>query len=300
MKRSTHLVPTAAITLAALTVPGTALADVPMFLVIAMTRVTLWWTIPFVLAIEAAALKFIFGLAWGKAATLSVMVNAISAAVGVFLYPMVGMVVYPALYPVVTGVFGFGPMVEATATFLAMGVLDAIVELVAVRTLLRMPTLPQALWVLLANLATTGLLLGAVVYANIPPSLPREEAQGLVDAHSAELAFADRILAEAPQHRLPDSYRFDPEWFETLKDDVQGLTYRTLWISSTHAIGGTIVSTSSQQNMQGLTLIGTTEIDGFSISRFEYDWRDGGWRFYRISKSLKVDDQTFTVTAEFN
>ena len=40
-------------------------------------------------------------------------------------------------------------------------------------------------------------------------------------------------------------------------------------------------------------------IDGYRISLYRRDWRDGGWEYYSVEKSLTVDGRTFTVNADF-
>lgn len=285
---------------AAVAAPAPAFADVPMFLVLALTRVTYWWTIPFVLIIEAVALRYIFRIDdWTEALWLSVKVNAISALAGVFVYPMVGMALYPALYPVVTETFGFGPYVEASATFFAMGIVDGVIEVIALTLLLTRPSLAQGLLVGLMNLATVGFMFGAILYAAIPPSLPEEQAQAILSSYSREIALADRILSEAPAHAHFDRrHRFDEDWIEPLRDEARDLSYWRLMISGPQLQGG-IVSPVYKPNYHSIDLVGTAMIDGYRISLYRRDWRDGGWEYYRVEKSLTVDGRTFTVNADF-
>ena len=87
-----------------------AMANMPMFYVIAFTKMARWpWlTIPLTLLIEAIAVRWIFQLNWKRAAIASVGVNLASGLLGFVLYPIVGMVLYHILAPTVIELTGGG------------------------------------------------------------------------------------------------------------------------------------------------------------------------------------------------
>ncbi len=275
--------------------PGAAVANVPMFLVIAFTRITFWWTIPVAIALEAVAIALIFGVRWKQAAVLSTAVNGISAAAGFFVYPLVGMSLYPALYPAVTSIFGFGLIVEAAATFMALAVVDTAIELVALGVFLRRAGLREGALFLAVNVVTAGILLGAVLYANAPPRMTDVERDAFLSEFSREMVLISEVLDEAPEHLGLTEFGFSEDWLADKATLAEGLDFTMLRVGTRRRMGH-VVSTPDL-GMHGATLEAESREDGLIIQRLARDPRDGGGHFWSVTVVRDVGETRYSVNA---
>ncbi len=283
------------ISVCAALLPGVALANVPMFLVIAFTRITFWWTIPVAIALEAVAIALIFGVRWKQAAVLSTAVNGLSAAAGFFVYPLVGMSLYPALYPAVTSIFGFGLIVEAAATFLALAVVDTAIELVALGFFLRRASLREGVQFLAVNVVTAAILLGAVLYASAPPRLSEVERDAFFSDFSREMALISEVLDEAPEHLGETEFGFSEDWLADKATLAENLRFTMLRVGTRTRMGH-VVSTPDL-GMHGATLEGESREDGLIIQRLARDPRDGGGHFWSVTAVRDVGETRYSVNA---
>ena len=143
-----------------------AMADVPMFFVLFELKVVFWWLIPFCIAIEAAALRWIFGLEWERAFRLSTIVNLVTLVLGSLLYVPIVYGILPAIAPLLELLGGAG-MSEFTLGLglivLTPTIFDTIVEMLVLRFAFKLPIGPKAVGLfLLANLLTSSILVGAL------------------------------------------------------------------------------------------------------------------------------------------
>ena len=157
---------TAIATTALLVTTLPARADVPMFFVLFELKVVFWWLIPFCIAIEAAALRWIFGLEWERAFRLSTIVNLVTLVLGSLLYVPIVYGILPAIAPLLELLGGAG-MSEFTLGLglivLTPTIFDTIVEMLVLRFAFKLPIGPKAVGLfLLANLLTSSILVGAL------------------------------------------------------------------------------------------------------------------------------------------
>ncbi|MCA0871865.1 hypothetical protein LCL97_13585 [Seohaeicola saemankumensis] len=217
-------------------VPAIAVANMPLGPFFGAVRLAYWPVAPVAVLIEVVALKLFFDLSWKQAATVGVLVNVITAVVGVPLYPVISLALYPVLTPFVTGVFGYGAMVEVGALSFGFGVLDAGLELLLLRHLFKVSiTLGRGLAFLIANLLSAAVLFGAIYWSEISSRLSEEEFQSVMQAHDAEIAVLAELLAELPGHFVYNSEaRLDPlfheAWTETWGNRLDSMTVREVQV----------------------------------------------------------------------
>lgn len=138
--------------------PVSALADIPMFLALPITKLTFWWTVLLAIAIEAAAIRWIFQFTWKRSTVASLTVNLATFLLGLVLYPEIGMSLYPVLEPLVTRLTGGGVFVELGVTLAISTLLDTAVELGLLRAVFDAGiVLRSALLFLLANVLTASI-----------------------------------------------------------------------------------------------------------------------------------------------
>jgi hypothetical protein len=215
---------------------ASALANMPMFFMIAFTKVSYWWTILLAIAIEAAAIHWIFKLPWIRAAIASVAVNVATLALGIVLYPFVGSMLYPSLAPAVTDLTGGGWFAELAATLLGTSVIDAVVELAILMLVFKaLMAWSRAALFFVANVATAGILFGAMTLSSLPERLPQEEVDQVLQVFAPEIRFMHDLLDELPQRlrpmeNIPNLNEFDPDWARSKRSEADSLRFHELWI----------------------------------------------------------------------
>lgn len=237
----------------------TASADIPMFFFVATTRIWYWWAIPAAIILEAIVFHFAFKTTWRIAFGISVAANLASGALGVPLYPLVGMMMYPILAPLVTGMFGYGVVVEAAATLTALVMLDTAVEFLALVLLYRVFHVPasilNALWVFCANLISTALLV--IVIASVPnlpaidrqaESLTPEQLEPVVLYFAEELQQMKMMGATLWQGERVDKPELDPSWLAAQREEALLRNFRDLAV--------VVASGPNRENVEATFLIG--------------------------------------------
>lgn len=221
-----------------------ARADVPMFFFVALARVTYWWAVPVAIAIEAIVLRFALKINWRRAFVASISINAASGVVGIPLYPVMGMMLYPILMPLVTRIFGFGAIVEATATFAVLVILDTSIEfftLALLRPVFRIATNARtALWLTVANTLSTCLL---VVVIALVPNLPsvnfggrrpemltNAEMERVAVRYEKELHFMHRLGSALFKGKGLSEHRLMPEWVQAKREEASAMNFSELAI----------------------------------------------------------------------
>lgn len=274
----------------ALVWPAMAAADVPMFFVFALTKVSYWWSIPLVVGIEAAALKWIFGYRWNIAVRASLLVNLVSLGLGVLIYPMIGMALYPVFAPQVTEAFGTGPMVELVATALGFALVDGVVETI---TLIVMHsfgwprvTPVAAVLFFLANLLTAALLVGVIYVANAPARIGAEEMDALFETYSDEIAFMDRLLEEMPAERSDELYGFSGAWVEAKRAEAEPMAFTVLSVTVPGLAFRDILRRGLMQ--QSSRLEAEARRDGFTVRRLTIDGHIRAWSFEKTVRGAEV------------
>ncbi len=291
--RSKHFVALAAIAAA---MPGAVMANMPMFFVIGFTRFVYWWTVPFAIAVELVAIRYIFRVTWGKAATLSLAANVVSAVAGILVYPLIGTALYPALAPAVVGIFGFGFTVEAAATTLAMAGVDTALELGIIALFLRTATFREGLLFLASNIVTAALLLATLLYANAPPRLSEAERSAFLSDYAAQLVFLSEVLQEAPDNLGATDFTFDEDWLAEKAAQAEDLRFDVLRVGTKMRMGH--IASSYGRGMYGATLQGQTVSDEFTIRLWARDPRDGGGKYWTVFGALDRGEQRYSVNAE--
>lgn len=280
----------------ALVAPSAAMADMPMFFVLAFTRFVYWWTIPLAIAVELVAIRYIFHVTWNKAVVLSLAVNALSAAAGILVYPLVGAALYPALAPTVIGVFGYGLVVEVTATTLAMAVVDTLMELGLIALLLRIANLREGVLFFAANVMTAAILLAAILHANAPPRLSEADRADFLSTYSEELALLSEVLEEAPFNLGSTDFRFDERWLADKAVQAEGSSFTVLRVMGDTRMSHVV--SAYGRGMYGATLEGQATWREFTIRRWTRDPRDGGATYWTVVGSLDRDGTRYSVNAE--
>lgn len=217
-----------------------AAANVPMLPFFALVRLSMWWLILLAVLIEAAALRWFFAVSWRDAAWLSVAVNAISLGCGVLLYPLVGAFGYAALGDWVVQTFGAGSTVELMSLSVGAAVVDAIVELTALRIIWGIRANPgQALAFLAANLMSAGLLIGVMAWEARVPALSAEDAATVQSHYAGEIAYLRQVLHDLPHKaRVTETDRgysldwADEQWLAALKHVRETTRIRNLSLST--------------------------------------------------------------------
>lgn len=155
-----HLQKTAVL-ITAIALPVVVLADMPMALFYGISRI---FVIPIVLIVEWIVLAYFFDFTWGRAAIASLAVNAVTYIVGIFAFPILGMMVYGSPLIDLIGKFIIaGSYGEYLFILFVAALVDTAIELSILkggfkRTLDKRRVI---IW-FLANLATAGFLLIAI------------------------------------------------------------------------------------------------------------------------------------------
>jgi hypothetical protein len=136
-----------------------ASADVPMFFVLFEAKMLAWWTIPACVAIEAAALRWIFKPSWKRAFSWSLIANFATFFIGSILYIPIILVVARTMSVVGAG----GLVLEPALIILTPTIFDTLAELLLLRMFFGVvPGWGSAGLFMLANLLTTLILLAAL------------------------------------------------------------------------------------------------------------------------------------------
>lgn len=285
-----------------LALPVPAAADMPMFPIFAAMRFSVWWTIPVALAIEAVALRLIFGLTWGRAGWMSVVINAATLALGFVLYPVAGVIAYPVLSRLVLAAVGGSPAIEFTATLVGAALIDTGVELLLLKWPFRLAvTWRRGLLFLLANLLSAGVLLAAVAWEITPGRMTGAEVARIEATYRPEIALMREMLDELPEQVTLGDEPWQTKW--TGRDWLKGNRARadrmrflslTLGVPpARYPMEFTRFETQRFDTLyqrQGLTLRG-----GFVRSTIP--GQETGVVLYEITRS--VDGHVFSATAIF-
>ncbi len=176
-----------------------------------MLRLWHWPSLPAALLIEAAALVWLLGWPWRRAALAALAVNALSLLAGFVLYPPVAMLLAePArLIAAASGPAATGVLYGLVALGLAL--VDTVVEYPALRWMFRLKPSGRALTVVFgANLASAAALMGMVAYGDLPARMSDREIAALDRHYAAELALMQDILTTLQTANTPPWD--DPDW----------------------------------------------------------------------------------------
>ena len=193
-----------------ITLPVVALANVPMALVYGIER---YIYIPIVLIVEWLVLKFFFGFSWGKAATASITVNAITYVIGFFAFPLLGFFVYQTPLIDLIGVFiTQGSLGELILIMLVAALVDTAIELSVLKAgFKRLLNKRRVIVWLLANLATAAIvLLGVGVEKGLEIAsgkrIDPQEVECIREVYAAELSFMKQVGEDAVNNISEESW----------------------------------------------------------------------------------------------
>ncbi|MGH6864840.1 MAG: hypothetical protein ACREDO_01350 [Methyloceanibacter sp.] len=146
--------------------PSPALANVVFPALMLSGRLLAWWVVALSLLIEFLFVRAAFRLSPLNAALATLAANAVSAAIGLFLLPYIGMVTEPGISHTgladLTGFETFGVASWLLAYLLGVG-LNLAIELLVYRFGYRLKIDARAFWlILLANAITVGLTLASL------------------------------------------------------------------------------------------------------------------------------------------
>jgi hypothetical protein len=185
--------------------PAPAFANVPFFFGAASLKLSAWWAIVLTLPFEAIVLRFVFKMGWLKCAKASILINAVSALAGLFLYLPIGLLLYPILSPIVVPwtsqmTWELGNTVEAALTLAGMALVDTAVESVTLKIGFSTPlSIGRISALLLAN--SVGV--AAIFYTGSPEifhGVKSPEVAALERHYAPEIALMNKIATELPQH----------------------------------------------------------------------------------------------------
>jgi len=144
--------------------PAIANMGIPIGFFIGFLKLSDFWLILLVIAIEAAAIWLIFRLNWKRAIFASIAVNTITAVVGFAIYPLAYGVLEPILAPVIIDFTGGGYNVELIAIIIGVSLIDTGIELYLLAYIFQaISSWPKGTAYLLFNLLTTTLLFYPVI-----------------------------------------------------------------------------------------------------------------------------------------
>ncbi len=139
--------------------PMLAYANIPMSLLIPFTKYVHWLLIPLIILIEALAIRWIFSFTWKRALFASIVVNIVSALLGVILYPLA--TGYLFFYPDKTSTIGF---LDFSKLVILIGIVDTMIELLVLKYAFKIYVGGKyGAYFLITNLLTTALIY-VVVY----------------------------------------------------------------------------------------------------------------------------------------
>lgn len=271
---------------------GAVAADVPMFFLVATTRIWYWWAIPAAIILEAIVFRFAFKNTWRIALAISLAANLASGALGVPLYPIVGMMMYPILAPIVTGMFGYGMAVEAVATLAALVLLDTAVEFLTLVVLYRVfsvqASILNALWVFFANLISTALLVTVIASVpNLPAIggqqeyLTQEQLEQVALQFSEELQQMNRMGAALWQGERVDKPELDPSWIDAQREEALLRDFRDLAV--------VIATGPDRENVEATFLIG--EAYGRNPALWQFGDQNGQYGCYDLACFSRSEDE---------
>ena len=285
---------------------GQAQANVPMLPFFVFVKIGMWWVVLIALVIETVAIRFLFSREWREAARIAVVVNTASLCFGFVLYPLAGLLGYALLEDMIVDMFGASDVVEISALWLGSSVVDAIVELLALRAMYAIRANPlQTLAFFLANLASAGILVVVMAWEAHVPLMSEEEAARVEAEYAEEIAFIGKVVSEFPAHIDPKFKRTgfvppDREWTDSILASVDGLRIRTIaltvppttvWIKGSTALWEIEAKFRAGNRVLERGLF-DTHLAG---NRFEAT----GDHHYRYSVTLKENGVTYEVKAVF-
>ncbi|MCV2873517.1 hypothetical protein OEZ71_14545 [Defluviimonas sp. WL0050] len=231
-----HLLPLVAFALSAVCA-GPAWANMPMAPFFAFVKMSMWWVILLALFIETVALRYLFLTEWPHAAKAALSINVISLLCGLILYPLAAVLGYELLDDLIVDLFGASDLVEISALWLGSSVVDAFVELLALRWIFSLRSnFGQSFGFLLANLASAGALVIVMAWQAHVPDMPVEEAARVEREYAPEIAFLRKTLDAFPAHVVvPEPkggfHRPDHDWTQGLLSELAALRIRTMALS---------------------------------------------------------------------
>lgn len=223
---------------------GAVAADVPMYFFVATTRILYWWAIPLAIILEAVVFRFGFKTTWRLSVAISLALNLASGILGVPLYPVMGFFLYPIAAPFVTGLFGYGILIEAVATLIGLVVLDTCMEILALILLFRyfrvQASVANTFWLSFANLVSTGLLVALIATVpdlpsfdpdrNLPEPLSPEALEPVTLTFAAELQQMQRMGETVWQGDKVEKPVLDPVWIAAQRNEAMSRKFRDLAI----------------------------------------------------------------------
>ncbi|MFX1803092.1 hypothetical protein PWR66_05445 [Paraburkholderia sp. A1RO-5] len=276
-----------------------ALANVPFFFGAASLKFSAWWAIVLTLPFEAIVLRFVFRMGWLQAAKASIVINAVSALAGLFLYFPIGMLLYPILSPIVVPwtsqmTWEMGNTVEAALTLAGMAVVDTAVESVTLKIGFSTPlSIGRVSALLLAN--SVGV--AAIFYTGSPEifhSVKNPEVATLERHYAPEIALMNKIAIELPQHMrlnwLGELKIMDYEWETDITQQAVAGRFARIWIEKPTVIYFRSVESipnfpaATARSTVGLATITRYGKKGSSLSWYEYTiQRDSSLGAVRVS-----------------
>ncbi|MBN2906372.1 MAG: hypothetical protein JXJ18_06680 [Rhodobacteraceae bacterium] len=209
--------------------PSVAAADVPMAPFIGWGRIGHAWVVLLAIGIEAAALKWLFAVSWRRATVLSLVVNLVTAALGVVVYPFIGLALYPMFAPLVMELSHGGFLVEAGVALAIVALVDWGIELGVLALVFGLDIRrARAAGFLVANVLSAALLFGALWYEQYIPGLGRNEWNRIEADHGPEIAFLREVLEEMPAHAYYGYPWLDRDWRDEVAARAEGLRFYDL------------------------------------------------------------------------
>ncbi|ARE39610.1 hypothetical protein RGUI_1469 [Rhodovulum sp. P5] len=211
-------------------------ADIPMAPLIGWARLQHAWVILLAIGIEAAAIKWLFALGWRRAAVLSVVVNAVTAALGLVVYPVLGMGLYPLIAPLVLGVTYGSPAVEAGVALAFVTLVDTAVELALLRVAFGLAAgWGRSFGFLLANALSAALLLAVLAQAEGTSRMPDEEVARLEATYAPEIAFMQQIVDDLDAVYAAHDTLSGTTWAAETATAANDLRFRRLYVAKKYA-----------------------------------------------------------------
>ncbi|MBU6488232.1 MAG: hypothetical protein KGQ57_10435 [Burkholderiales bacterium] len=280
-----------------------ALANVPFFFGAASLKLSAWWAIVLTLPFEAIVLRFVFRMGWLQAAKASIVINAVSALAGLFLYFPIGMLLYPILSPIVVPwtshmTWELGNTVEAALTLAGMAIVDTAVESVTLKIGFSAPlSMGRISALLLAN--SVGV--AAIFYTGSPEifhSVKNPEIVALERHYAPEIALMNKIATELPHHMrlnwLGDLKIMDYEWETDITRQAVAGRFSGIWLEKPTVIY--LRPAAPIPNFPAATARST--VGSATITRYGTKGSSLSWYEYSIQRDSSLG--TVRVTALFS
>lgn len=240
---------------------------------LAMLRLWYWPSLAAALLIEAAALVWLLGWDWRRAARAAALVNAIGLLAGFVLYPVAGAVL---MWPVQAATAAAGPAaMPVLVGLVALGyaAVDTAVEYPVLRLLFGLARSGRALAVVFAaNLASAGALVGLVILGDLPAGISDREVATLERTYAREIALMRDILDDL--NAAPAAPWTDPGWLERRQREAQEMQFQ--WLEVRRSPGERRALVPMRDSVHAFD--GRREEPGRLILRGDRD----GYRLYRL------------------